>query len=445
MAERGRGRRRAPAPDVRAAAALAVADVLQGRSLAEVLETRLAGLEARDRGLGAELAQGVCRWQPRLAFLAERLLQKGLRERDRDVLALLWIGLYQLEHTRVPPHAAVAASVEAARALGKDWAAGMINAVLRNYQRRRQDLNADADREPTARYAQPSWLLGAVRSAWPEDWQTVLEALLQRPPMTLRVNARQIGVGDYAASLAAAGLAARPVPGAAQALQLDRPVPVEELPGFADGLVSVQDAGAQLAAELLDVQPGQWVLDACAAPGGKTCHLLERTPGARLQAVDVSEPRLERVRANLRRLHLRAEVERGDAARPVGPWVARRYARILLDVPCTATGVMRRHPDIKQLRRPQDVIELARRQAEILDAIWPLLEPGGKLLYVTCSILPAENDQQIDAFLHRQSQARVVPIDADWGRPRGAGRQLRPGERDMDGFFYALLERPVTC
>ncbi len=443
MAERPR--RRAPVQDVRAAASLAVADVLNGRSLSGVLEARLDGFEPRDRALGAELAQGVCRWQPRLAFFTDRLLKKGLRERDSDVLALLWIGLYQLEHTRVPAHAAVAASVEAVRGLGKQWAAGLVNAVLRNYQRRYGDLNAAAEQEPVARYAEPAWLITAIRDAWTDDWRDVLEALLQRPPMTLRVNRRQIDRDRYAAQLAAAGLIAHPVAGVAQALQLEQPVSVEALPGFADGQVSVQDAGAQLAAELLDVDPGQWVLDACAAPGGKTCHVLERTPAARMQAVDISESRLARVRANLERLHLQAEVSCGDAARPEGEWARRQYPRILLDVPCTATGVLRRHPDIKLLRRAQDVTELTLRQAAILDAMWPLLEPGGKLLYVTCSILPAENDQQIDAFLQRQARASARPIQADWGRPSDHGRQLRPGEQDMDGFFYALLEKPETC
>lgn len=442
MADGRRGHRdRPPAPNVRAAAALAIADVLRGRSLSDVLAPRLAAVEPRDRGLGAELAQGVCRWQPRLAFLTEQLLDRDLRKRDRDLTTLLWIGLYQLEHTRVPEHAAVAETVDAVRGLGKPWAAGMVNAVLRSYQRRRQELLAAADRNPSARYAQPPWLLEAVREAWPDDWRVVLDALLQRPPLTLRINRRRCGMSDYAALLAASGMTARPVAGVAEALQLDTPVPAEAVPGLADGLVSIQDAGAQLAAGLLDVRPGQWVLDACAAPGGKTCHLLERYPSIQVQAVDLSESRLDRVRANLDRLRLDAQVSLGDAARPSGDWAERRYPRVLLDVPCTATGVMRRHPDIKLLRRPRDVTELAVRQGAILDAVWSLLEPGGKLLYVTCSILPAENERQIDAFLRRQPKATALPIDVAWGRPRGVGRQLRPGERDMDGFFYALLAK----
>jgi 16S rRNA (cytosine967-C5)-methyltransferase len=415
--------------------------VLDGRSLSEVLETRLSVFDPRDRALGAELAQGVCRWQPRLAFFTDRLLEKGLRDRDRDVLALLWVGLYQLEHTRVPAHAAVAASVEAARGLGKQWAAGMVNAVLRNYQRQRDALGAAAEQDDVARYAEPAWLIERIRAAWPEDWQDVLEALLRRPPMTLRVNSIQGDRRAYAAELTERGLRGRPVDGVDQALQLDKPLSVEALPGFAEGRVSVQDAGAQLAAQLLDVHPEQRVLDACAAPGGKTCHILERIPTARVQAIDISETRLTRVRANLERLHLQADVDCADVVQPAGDWAERRYQRILLDVPCSATGVMRRHPDIKLLRRSRDVTELALRQAAILDAVWPLLEPGGKLLYVTCSILPAENDQQIDAFLQRQSDARALNIDAQWGVPRGQGRQVRPGEHDMDGFFYAVLEK----
>jgi 16S rRNA (cytosine967-C5)-methyltransferase len=303
-------------------------------------------------------------------------------------------------------------------------------------------LNAAVEQDEVALHAEPAWLIGRIRDAWPEDWRDLLQALLQRPPMTLRVNAIQSDRQAYAADLAGVGLTGRPVAAADQALQLDEPVSVETLPGFAQGRVSVQDAGAQLAAQLLDVRSGQWVLDACAAPGGKTCHILERAPTSQLQALDISETRLARVRDNLQRLHLRAELACADVATPSGEWAERRYQRILLDVPCSATGVLRRHPDIKLLRRPRDVTGLALRQAAILDAVWPLLEPGGKLLYVTCSILPSENEQQIDAFLERQNEARALDIDAPWGRSRGRGRQVLPGEDGMDGFFYALLEKP---
>jgi 16S rRNA (cytosine967-C5)-methyltransferase len=357
------------------------------------------------------------------------------------VRGLLLVGLYQLAEMRVAAYAAVDETVAAARVLGKDWAAGLVNGVLRAFLRERAALELAAAADPAAAHAHPSWLVARLQAAWPDDWPALLHAGNGRPPMTLRVNRLRVSVAAYLGTLAAAGLAAVPAELVPSAVVLAQPVDVGRLPGFGAGAVSVQDAGAQLAAPLLDPQPGQAVLDACAAPGGKTGHLLEGCPDARVTAVDVDARRLARVRENLDRLGLAARLAEGDAEHPAGEWAAERYDRILLDVPCTATGVIRRHPDIKLLRRAPDVGELVARQARILDAVWPLLRPGGILLYVTCSLLPEENEGQIARFLGRRPDARAVPIEAVWGRPAGAGRQILTGEHGMDGFYYARLRR----
>jgi 16S rRNA (cytosine967-C5)-methyltransferase len=332
--------------------------------------------------------------------------------------------------------------VEAARHLGKAWATGLLNGVLRRLQRQQQALAARIDTAPAVRFAQPDWLYRAIGSAWPQQAVRILGALQERPPMTLRVDLNQTSVAAYAAELAVAGLGARPHATVPSALVLDQPLAVDRLPGFARGLVSVQDAGAQLAAYYLDLQSGQRVLDACAAPGGKTLDILQRAPGLELTALDIDAGRLGRVAENLQRAGLSARLEAGDAARPQGTaWGAQQYDRILLDAPCSATGVMRRHPDIRLLRRARDIDELARRQAAMLDALWTLLRPGGRLLYVTCSLLPAENAQQIDRFLERQAQARAVELPTRAGTKSGEGVQLLPGVDDSDGFFYAALTR----
>lgn len=430
-----------PPKSARAAAALAVADVMAGRSLSDALPARSRAVPERDRALSAELAYGVCRWQPRLQPLAAGLLNKPPKAKDQDVLALLMVGLHQLLNMRIPAHAAVGETAGAARALGKDWAVRLVNGALRTFQREKDARLAAVDRDPAARLALPGWLHDRIAAAWPEQLEAIAAAYLEHPPMTLRVNRRQGDARAYAARLMAAGITARPVPGVPEALVLDRPVDVTALPGFSDGAVSVQDAGAQLAAGLLDGRPGQRVLDACAAPGGKTAHLLEQVDDLDLTAVDIDPARLERVADTLRRLGLHATLSAVDAADPPGDWATRPFDRILLDAPCSATGVIRRHPDIRLLRRPEDIASLAARQAAILDALWPCLRHGGKLLYVTCSILPAENADQIEAFMQRHSDANALPLPGTIGHAAGAGRQTLPGESGMDGFYYALLER----
>jgi 16S rRNA (cytosine967-C5)-methyltransferase len=343
---------------------------------------------------------------------------------------------------RVADHAAVTETVEAAKALNKPWATGLVNGVLRRFQREQDKLLAKLAENPVAQNAYPAWLRDTIKAAWPEQWQAIIEASNQRPPMSLRVNLRHQSRDNYAERLNSEGIASSSISDAPTALILERPQDVLELPGFQNGDISVQDAGAQIAAGLLDLQPGQQVLDACAAPGGKSCHILEIEPElASLVSLDVDAHRLERVKENLQRLKLSAELYQGDASAPAGDWAKRQYDRILLDVPCSATGVIRRHPDIKCLRRKEDIPALVALQSQILDAIWPLLTPGGKLLYCTCSVLPDENDAQVAQFLQRQPDAQEHPIKADWGHARRCGRQILPGEQTMDGFYYALLEK----
>ncbi len=429
--------------DCRAAAARVVAEVaLEGRSLSDALPRWQERVPARDRPLLQELAYGTLRWHGRLQALLDRLLQRPFKRKDGDLEALLRVGLYQLLHTRIPDHAAVAATVAATAALGKGWARKLCNAVLRRFLREREALLAEADRDDAARLAHPPWLLEMLQAAYPDRWREIATAANERPPMTLRINRLRGDRDTYRKRLEAEGISARPGRFGPDALVLERPVDVARLPGFEAGEASVQDEAAQLAAILLDPAPGDRVLDACAAPGGKSAHLLERQPElAELVALDADEARLGRLEQNLARLGLDATVARGDAAAPEQWWDGRPFQRILLDAPCSATGVIRRHPDIKLLRRPDDIDALATLQGRILDALWPLLEAGGMLLYATCSILPRENHEQLQAFLARHDDAREEPIEAAWGHAVAVGRQILPGEDEMDGFYYARIRK----
>lgn len=429
--------------EARAAAARAVHGVRdQGRSLDEVL-AGVGDLEdRRDGPLVHELCYGVLRTLPRQEALAGALLHRPLKPEDRDLEALILVGLYQLTDTRIPPHAAVAATVDAARTMGKAWASSLVNALLRRFQRERKGLLDAPDPSPEVRWLFPPWLLERLRTAWPEHWREIVAASNARAPMTLRVNRIRTTRTDYARRLGNAGLTAHPSPDTTHGLTLDRPVSTAALPGFADGLVSVQDAGAQLAAGLLDARPGERVLDACAAPGGKSAHILERAGGnLDLTALDIDPARLEQTGHNLRRLALSARLVRGDATAPEVAWARTGYHRILLDAPCSATGVIRRHPDIKWLRRDTDISALGGLQARMLDALWPLLIPGGTLLYATCSLLPAENEEQIRAFLERRGDARAPAPESAWGVARPFGRQTLPRKGGPDGFYYAVLEK----
>lgn len=430
----------------RTLAATAVLQVQrEGRSLSQVLPPLLAKAVPVDRGLTQELAYGVLRWYPRLQLLLQQLLSHPLKPRDQDIGCLLLVGLYQLIHTSIPAHAAVHSTVEAVRATSKRWAVPLANAVLRAYQRRHAELDATADGQSAARYAHPDWMIEMLRADWPEDWQTILMANNERPPFVLRVNQRQGSRAAYQDALQTEGMLHSALGAADHALRLEQPLAVERLPGFAAGAVSVQDAAAQLAAPLLDVRTGMRVLDACAAPGGKTAHILERSPElAELTAVEIDSARAARIGQNLQRLGLSAQILIGDAGAPETWWDGRLYERILLDAPCSATGVVRRHPDIKLLRRATDIDELTATQARLLDALWPLLAPGGMLLYATCSVLRRENEHQIAQFLQCHTDAQEAELQVDWGRAVSHGRQLFPGTAgdgslDTDGFYYASL------
>ena len=421
-----------------------IAQVLgQGRSLSDALPEVLKDCApGAEQALTQAMSYEVLRWLPRLRWLLARLLDKPLRTKDADVSAALLVALYELAFERVAQHATVNETVKLVRELGKPWAAGLSNAVLRRYVRERPTLDAEASADAEAHYAHPAWLIDALRSAWPQDWERTLSANNRQAPMTLRVNARRHSRDEYLRKLAASDLPAKPAPHTTHGLILERPVAVNLLPGFADGEVSVQDGAAQLAAQILDPRPGERILDACAAPGGKSAHLLERQPAlAQLVALDIAAERLRRVEENLHRLHLSADLRQGDAAEPQQWWDGQPFDRVLMDVPCSATGVIRRHPDIKTLRRAQDIPALGRQQGNILNALWPLVKPGGMVLYVTCSILPDENEAQIKRFLARCPEAQLMELSGAWGRARDAGRQILPGDDDLDGFYYCLLQK----
>lgn len=427
---------------VRSVAAQVLQGVLQGQSLTRLLEQYASQVADKDRALLSELCYGSCRWYHRLDFYLASLMKKPLRNRDQDIHALLVIGLYQLAFMRIKPHAAVQETVNAVRVLGKPAFVKLVNGVLRNYQRQQQQLEKQIEENLQAHYVMPGWLLSQLQSDWPESWSLASEALLEQPPMTIRVNTSRVTVSEYVAELAEQGITVKPVTGVSSALVLDKAVPVEALPGFFEGHSSVQDAGAQLAAMLLQAEGQGQVLDACAAPGGKTGHMLEQANELRLAAVDVDEVRLKKVKENLQRLGLQAELIVGDAAEPQGEWSERLYDYILLDVPCSATGVIRRHPDIKLLRRREDIGRLVKLQRRILSSIWPMLKPGGRLLYATCSIFRQENEKQMEWFLSEQADAvELKPQTTVKCMDVKHGIQLLPGISGTDGFYYALLQK----
>ena len=425
----------------RLAAAKALTAVLNGKaSLNSSLPLQLDKVEVRDRGLTQDLAFGTARWQPRLSALANKLLQKPFKAADADVEALLLVGLYQLLYSRIPAHAAIGETVGCADKLKKPWAKALLNAVLRNAQRESEALLAELERDPVVRTAHPRWLQKSLKAFWPEQWEAICAANNAHPPMILRVNRRHHSRDAYLQLLVEAGIEAQPCTFSQDGIVLAAACDVRNLPGFAEGWISVQDEAAQLAADLLDLAPGQRVLDACCAPGGKTCHILEVEPKlAGVVAVDLEAKRLVRVRENLERLGLSAELIAADGRDTATWWDGKPFQRILLDAPCSATGVIRRHPDIKLTRQPDDIAALATLQGELLDAMWPTLEVGGILLYATCSTLPTENTEVIEAFLARTPGARELDIAGQFGIKQPHGRQLLAQEGGHDGFYYAKL------
>ncbi|MEB0107168.1 16S rRNA (cytosine(967)-C(5))-methyltransferase RsmB [Pseudomonas sp. MH9.3] len=425
----------------RLAAAKALAAVLNGKaSLNSSLPPQLDKVEDRDRGFTQDLAFGTARWQPRLSALAARLLQKPFKAADADVEALLLVGLYQLLYTRVPAHAAIGETVGCADKLKKPWAKALLNAVLRRAQRESETLLAELEHDPVVRTAHPRWLQKSLKAFWPEHWEAICAANNAHPPMILRVNRRHHRRDAYLQLLTDAGIAAAACVYSIDGIVLEAAADVRSLPGFADGWISVQDEAAQLAANLLDLAPGQRVLDACCAPGGKTCHILEVEKDlAGVVAVDLEAKRLVRVRENLARLGLSAELIAADGRDTATWWDGKPFQRILLDAPCSATGVIRRHPDIKLTRQADDIAALAVLQGQLLDALWPTLEVGGILLYATCSTLPTENTEVIQAFLARTSGARELDLATTAGIKQPHGRQLLAQEGGHDGFYYAKL------
>ncbi|MGQ0751009.1 MAG: 16S rRNA (cytosine(967)-C(5))-methyltransferase RsmB [Betaproteobacteria bacterium] len=424
--------------DAQRLASTAVSQVLAGRSLDSglgALWREHPSLPAQQRALIQDLCYGALRFHGYLDTLLGALVEKPLR--DDKLASLIRIALYQLEYTRAGAHAVVDQAVLACVRLGHPAAKGLVNAVLRNYLRRAVELRARVRRSEAARYSYPKWWIDKLRQQYPRHYAGMLEAGNRHPPMTLRVNRRRCMVSEYLATLRERDIPAAPLDG--NALVLERPRPVTELPGFAEGLVSVQDAAAQRAAPLLELTAGQRVLDACAAPGGKTAHILE-TADVALTALDRDAVRLERVRANLQRLGLNANVLYGDALEPEAWWDGRPFERILADVPCSASGVVRRHPDIKWLRRPGDIGGFAEMQARMLAALWRLLVSGGKLLYATCSVFQEENHIQVERFLDRHRDARRLPLPGDDTTRQEHAGQILPDDRH-DGFFYALLQK----
>jgi len=375
--------------------------------------------------------------------LSRELLNRPLARKHDDLLALVCIGLYQLNFTRIANHTAVTATVEACRQLNKPWATSLVNAVLRKFLREKTKLFEALADDPNFKYAHPEWLLTNFKGAWPEHWTALCDANNQRPPLTLRINELRLSREQYQARLDDGELAHTANSHVPTAVTLNKAMPVDEIPGFSEGLVSVQDAAAQLAAPLLAAEPGDRILDACAAPGGKTTHLLESRTDVQVVAVDNNRRRLVRIGENLRRLgpnmRQRATLVCADASRPQTWWDGVQFERIVLDAPCSASGVIRRHPDIKHRRSADDIEQMASTQAGLLKGLWPLLAPKGRLIYTTCSVLPAENALVIESFLEAQTDAEINSITARWGSDTGFGRQILPGEHNMDGFFYACL------
>jgi len=437
--------------NARAVAAQALFKVTsQQQSLTPVLAAAQSQVSERDQGLVQALCFGVCRHFHSLNALSKILLDKPLPENAQVIQSLVWVGLFQLQHTDISPHAVLHDTVEAAAQLGLEKYKGVVNAVLRRFQREQVQLVAGLDSSDVTRLNHPKWLIKQLKKDWPDHWQHICEAANAHPPMIVRVNTHKPSVSEYSHRLNDAGIEHSASALARTAIKLAKPHPISALPDFDQGHCSVQDEAAQLAALILQPQAGERVLDACAAPGGKTGHLLEYANGqAQVTAMDADERRLQRVHENLARLGYKAHCLVGEAQHPESWWDGEAFDAILLDVPCSATGVIRRHPDIKLLRQREDIANLAALQAEILAKAWTLLKPGGRLLYATCSILPAENSANIASFLHQQTNAKLLSIkdkisdlkESVYTTDTGFGWQFFPNPNGHDGFFYALLEK----
>ena len=421
------------------------------KALSEVLDENinlgdseaLAGLrDSRDNALARNLTYGVLRWLSALEWIASKLLVKPLKKREIEVQCLLLLGLQQLWHDNTASHAVVNETAECARLLGKPWAVGLINAVLRRFQREQETVLKKLEASGK-QYAHPDWLLKEIQSDWPLQWQEIIDANNRQAPLWLRINRRQADDAALRDELKSAGFVVNEHVFARDAISITPAAAVVKIPGFEKGWLSVQDPAAQLARDLLDPKTGDRILDACAAPGGKTAHLLESCEGIELTVLDRQAKRIEQVDQNLNRLGLNAETTVADAAAIDTWWKGEKFHKILLDAPCSATGVIRRHPEIKWLRSSGQVDSVVEIQAGLLAALWPLLEPGGLFVYATCSILKRENSQQIHKFLEQHPDAAAEIPAVEWGLADTFGRQILPGDARMDGFYYAVLRKSV--
>lgn len=396
--------------------------------------------DSRDNAFARNLTYGVLRWLSALEWLATELLDKPLKKREREVQRLVLLGLQQLWHDHTASHAAVNETAECARMLGKPWAVGLINAVLRRFQREQEALLQRLE-AVGKQFAHPSWMLEQIQKDWPEHWREIISANNQQAPLWLRINRQRADESMLLQDLRDAEFDVSKHAVARDAISIKPAAAVMKIPGFEKGWLSVQDPAAQLARDLLSPEPGDRFLDACAAPGGKTAHLLETCPAIKLTVLDRQAQRVEQINQNLDRLGLKAETIVADAMAVDSWWKGEKFNKILLDAPCSATGVIRRHPEIKWLRSPEQVDSVVKTQAGLLDALWPLLEPGGFLVYATCSVFKRENSQQIESFVGRHADVTVEIPAAAWGQADPFGRQVLPGEAQMDGFFYAVLHK----
>ena len=424
----------------RIAALLALSEVLDERSSLTDSEALSNVRDSRDNALARHLSYGVLRWLTALEWLAAQLFSKPLKQRDRDIRRLVLIGLQQLWHDQTASHAAVNETAECARLLGKSWAVGLVNAVLRRFQREQESMLAALEQHE-ARFAHPRWMRDEIKQDWPDQWQQIFDANNQRAPLWLRINRQRADEKVLRGQLQEVGFETTDHAFARDAICITPAAAVAKIPGFEKGWLSVQDPAAQLARDLLAPQKGERILDACAAPGGKTAHLLESCAGIELTVLDKYSSRVDQIHQNLERLCLSADTLVADAAAPETWWDGKKFNKILLDAPCSATGVIRRHPEIKWLRSRDQVDTVVQTQAGLLQALWPLLESGGELVYATCSVLKRENEGQIKSFLERHEDATAVAIATDWGSELTFGRQIMPGEAQMDGFFYAVLRK----
>ena len=431
-----------PTKGARTNAALILNEVVvQQRSLNTALAQYLPHVDEKDRGFCQQLCYSSLRHYPTLQFIVHQLIKKPFKAKDKDIEQLLILGILQLRFLNTPDHAAISETVDASKKLKKVWAGGLLNACLRNYVRHQEQIEQKLLANDPANYGHPSWLLSQYQQDWPESWQDIANANNKQPPMMLRVNQQKVSREAYLQQLQSEQIAASIIEATDQGVLLDQPCDVYKLPGFEEGWVSVQDGSAQLATTILNITPGQRVLDACAAPGGKTCHILETSPENDVTAIDISSDRLLQIQQNTDRLGLHATLVAADAADTNHWWNGQAFDRILIDAPCTGSGVIRRHPDIKLLRHPEDIDTLASKQQALLDNLWPLLKADGLMVYTTCSAFKKENEQQIEAFLQRHPDAEEVKLSSTPATARPFGYQRLPGDDVMDGFYYACLRR----